>query len=127
MVSTHVDIEKTEWTAGAPFYGPAAMHQGNDIVQLKILSDRRSEGGGIACLAKFSPPPGKLIKIVATALSDEHVFNLTGGRVKRAGSPLAPPAATRSIPIALSKMTGKPCAARLGTSTDRLFRRWEIR
>jgi len=48
MVSTHVDIEKTEWTPGAPFYGPEAVHQGNDIVQLKILSDRRSEGGGIA-------------------------------------------------------------------------------
>jgi hypothetical protein len=87
MVSTHVYIEKTEWTAGAPFYGPAAVHQGKDIVQLKILSDRRSEGGGIGWLAKFSPPPGKLIKIVATALSDEHVFNLAGGRVTKSGQP----------------------------------------
>ena len=85
MVSTHVDIENTEWTAGTLFYGPAAMYQGKDIVQLKILSDRRSEGGGIAWLAKFSPPPGKLIKIVATALSDEHVFNLEGGRVTKSG------------------------------------------
>ena len=102
MVSTHVDIENTEWTGGAPFYGPAAVHQGKDIVQLKVLSDRRSEGGGIAWLAKFSPPPGKLIKIVATALSDEHMFNLAGGRVasRRAGSPPAPPVATRSIPKA---------------------------
>jgi hypothetical protein len=87
MVSTHVDIENTEWTGGAPFYGPTAVHQGKDIVQLKILSDRRSEGGGIAWLAKFSPPPGKLIKIVATALSDEHVFNLAGGRVTKSGQP----------------------------------------
>jgi len=87
MVSTHVDIENTEWTAGTLFYGPAAMYQGKDIVQLKILSDRRSEGGGIAWLAKFSPPPGKLIKIVATALSDEHVFNLEGGRVTKSGQP----------------------------------------
>jgi hypothetical protein len=31
------------------------------------------------------------------------------------------------VPIALSKMTGKPCALRLGTSTGRVFRRWEIR
>jgi hypothetical protein len=100
MVSTHVDIENTEWTGGAPFYGPAAVHRGKDIVQLKILSDRRSEGGGIAWLAKFSPPPGKLIKIVATALSDEHVFNLTGGRVTKSGQPARPPAATRSIPKA---------------------------
>ena len=87
MVSTHVDIENTEWTPGEPFYGPAASRDGKDIVQLKILSDRRSEGGGIAWLAKFSPPPGKLLKIVATALSDEHVFNLEGGRVTKSGQP----------------------------------------
>jgi hypothetical protein len=100
MVSTHVDIENTEWTGGAPFYGPTAVHRGKDIVQLKILSDRRAEGGGIAWLAKFSPPPGKLIKIVATALSDEHVFMSQAAGSRRAGSPLAPPAATHLIPKA---------------------------
>jgi hypothetical protein len=78
MGSTHVDIERAEWTSGTPFYGPTANYEGKDIVQLKILSDRRQEGGGIAWLAKFSPPAGKQIKIVATALSDEHVFNLEG-------------------------------------------------
>ena len=87
MVSTHVDIEQAEWTPGTPFYGPAAVYDGKDIVQLKVLSDRRAEGGGIAWLAKFSPPPGKLIKIVATALSDEHVFNLEGGRATKSGAP----------------------------------------
>ena len=87
MASTHVDIENAEWTSGTPFYGPAAVYDGKQIIQLKVLSDRRSEGGGIAWLAKFSPPPGKLIKIVATALSDEHVFNLEGGRVTKAGRP----------------------------------------
>ena len=87
MASTHVDIENAEWTPGTPFYGPAAVYDGKQIIQLKVLSDRRSEGGGIAWLAKFSPPPGKLIKIVATALSDEHVFNLEGGRVTKAGQP----------------------------------------
>jgi hypothetical protein len=87
MASTHVDIEQAEWTPGTPFDGPAARYDGNDIVQLKVLSDRRAEGGGIAWLAKFSPPPGKLIKIVATALSDEHVFNLEGGRATKSGSP----------------------------------------
>ena len=88
MVSTHVDIENAEWTPGTPFYGPAAVYDGKQIIQLKVLSDRRSEGGGIAWLAKFSPPPGKLIKIVATALSDEHVFNLTGGRATKSGQPV---------------------------------------
>jgi hypothetical protein len=87
MASTHVDLARVEWVSGVPFYGPGAVYQGRDIVQLKILSDRRAEGGGIAWLGKFSPPPGKLIKIVATALSDEHVFNLKGGRATKSGAP----------------------------------------
>jgi len=87
MASTHVDIKNAPWISGVPFYGPAAVHEGRDIVQLKVLSDRRAEGGGIAWLAKFSPPAGKLIKIVATALSDEHVFNLEGGRATKSGQP----------------------------------------
>jgi hypothetical protein len=111
MASTHVDIENTEWTAGAPFYGPAAVHQGKDIVQLKILSDRRSEGGGIAWLVKFLPPPGKLIKIVATALSDEHVFNLAGGRVTKSGQP-----ARASGGYTLNPK-GQPHSALIGTET----------
>jgi hypothetical protein len=111
MVSTHVDVENTEWTPGTPFYGPAAAYQGKDIVQLKILSDRRSEGGGIAWLAKFSPPPGKLIKIVATALSDEHVFNLAGGRVTKAGQP------ARSSGGYTLNPEGQPHSALIGTET----------
>lgn len=87
MASTHVDIDSAAWTPGTPFYGPAAVYEGRDIVQLKVLSDRRAEGGGIAWLAKFTPPAGKLIKIVATALSDEHVFNLEGGRTTKTGQP----------------------------------------
>jgi hypothetical protein len=87
MASTHVDIENAEWTPGTPFYGPAAVYDGKAIIQLKLLSDRRQEGGGIAWLVKFMPPTGKLIKIVAIALSDEHVFNLAGGRVTKAGQP----------------------------------------
>src|SRR6201993_4005482 len=97
MVSTHVDIENAEWTPGTPFYGPEAVYDGKDIVQLKVLSDRRAEGGGIAWLVKFSPPPGKLIKIVASALSDEHVFNLEGGRTTKSGRPARSPAGMRSI------------------------------
>ena len=87
------------------------MYQGKDIVQLKILSDRRSEGGGIAWLAKFSPPPGKLIKIVATALSDEHVFNLEGGRVTKSGQP------ARSSGGYTLNPKGQPHSALIGTET----------
>src|SRR6266853_1223686 len=87
MTSEHVDVATVEWTSGVPFYGPQAFHDGKEIVQLKLLSDRRHHGGGIAWLVKFSPPPGKLIKIVATAQSDEHVFSLEGSRSTKSGRP----------------------------------------
>jgi len=111
MASTHVDIEKAEWTPGTPFYGPAASYDGSDIVQLKLLSDRRQEGGGIAWLAKFLPPPGKLIKIVATALSDEHVFNLEGGRSTKSGQP------ARSSGGYTLNPKGQPHSALIATET----------
>src|SRR3981189_252473 len=85
MTSEHVDVATVEWTSGVPFYGPQAFHDGKEIVQLKVLSDRRRHGGGIAWLVKFSPPPGKLVKIIATALSDEHIFSLQGGRSTKSG------------------------------------------
>jgi hypothetical protein len=85
MASMHVDYTTMEWTSAVPFYGPAAVYAGKDIVQLKVLSDRRGEGGGVAWLVRFAPPPGKLIKIVATALSDEHIFSLQGGRSTKSG------------------------------------------
>jgi hypothetical protein len=87
MTSTHIDIDAAPWTVGTAFCGSAAIYDGEEIVQVKLLSDRRSEGGGSAWLVKFSPPPGKLIKIVATAQSDEHVFNLEGGRGTKTGLP----------------------------------------
>jgi len=111
MASTHVDIERAEWISGTPFYGPAAIYESKDIVQLKILSDRRDEGGGIAWLAKFSPPAGKLIKIVATALSDEHVFNLEGGKVTKGGQP------ARSSGGYTLNPKGQPHSAFIGSET----------
>lgn len=88
MASIHVDIAETEWTSGLPFYGADCIHDGKDLVQLKVLCDRRQEGGGISWIARFLPPPGKLIKIVAMALSDEHIFNLEGGRTNKSGQPV---------------------------------------
>jgi len=85
MASEHVDVATMEWTSGVPFYGRAAIYEGKEVVQLKVLSDRRDQGGGIAWLVKFAPPPGKLIKIVAIARSDEHVFSLEGGRSTKSG------------------------------------------
>lgn len=88
MASTHVDLATAEWTSAVPFFGPAAIYDGHEIVQLKVLSDRRREGGGIAWLTRFAPPPGKVMKIIATARSDEHVFPLAGGRTTKGGEPV---------------------------------------
>jgi len=87
LSSVHVDIERTSWTSAVPFYGPGAVYQGREIVQLKILCDRRHEGGGISWIVKFIPPARKLIKVIAVALSDEHVFILEGGRTTKSGRP----------------------------------------
>jgi hypothetical protein len=88
MATIRVDVDAAPWTDGTAFCGPGAIYDGEEIVQVKLLSDRRSEGGGSAWLVKFSPPPGKLIKIIATARSDEHVFGLEGGRTTKAGEPV---------------------------------------
>ena len=88
MASTHIDLDNVEWRPGSAKYGPMALHEGKEIIQSKILSDRRLEGGGLALLSKVSPPPGKLVKIVAVARSDEHVFNLEGGRATKSGQPV---------------------------------------
>jgi GNAT superfamily N-acetyltransferase len=88
MPSIHVDLETGEWRPGSAKYGATAIHDGKEILQSKILSDRRQEGGGLALLSKVSPPPGKLVKIVAVARSDEHVFNLVGGRSTKSGEPV---------------------------------------
>jgi len=87
MQSINLNTEDIDWQPGSPFYGPGAIHQGR-IIQLKVLSDRRAEGGGIAWLVRMTPPEGKLIRIVAVALSDEHIFSLEGGRGTKSGGRL---------------------------------------
>jgi hypothetical protein len=97
--------------------------RGNELKNSTQLAPRRrtetpgSQSGrfwagalAIAWLAKFSPPPGKLIKIVV-ALSDEHVFNLTGGRVTKSGQP-----ARASGGYTLNPK-GQPHSALIGTET----------
>ena len=83
-------------------------------MQLKVLSDRRAEGGGIAWLVRFTPPPGKLIKIVATALSDEHIFPLQGGRSTKRGE-----RAKGSGGYGLNPR-GQPHSAMIATETESL-------
>src|SRR5262249_23485805 len=88
MQSISMQTEEMDWMPGSPFYGPGAIYEGREMVQLKVLSDRRAEGGGIAWLVRMTPPEGKVIRIVAVALSDEHIFSLEGGRSTKSGERL---------------------------------------
>jgi hypothetical protein len=76
------------WTPGSQLYGDKCRHDGHEVIELKILSDRRAEGGGMAYLMKLTPPAGKLIKLIAVAGSDEHVYILQGGYCDRTGRKL---------------------------------------
>ena len=98
MTSIHVDLGSIEWTPGSVYRGPDALYRGQEVFYRKVLSDRRQEGGGLAVLSKICPPPGKMVKTVAVARSEEHVFNLRGGRVNSPESRSRLPAtATLSI------------------------------
>jgi hypothetical protein len=99
------------WTPWTEAFGDGAFHEGKPIIEAKTLSDRRAEGGGIAYLIRFSPPAGKLIKVVAIARSDEHVFNLGGGRATKSGQP-----ASGSGGYSLNP-NGQPHSAMIATET----------
>jgi hypothetical protein len=88
MPSIRINPEDIAWAPCTEMFGDGAFYAGKAIAEAKTLSDRRSEGGGIAYLLRFRPPPGKLIKIIATARSDEHVFGLAGGRATKSGQPV---------------------------------------
>lgn len=92
MPSTRTHPDDVSWTPATELFGDGAFYQGQPVLEVKTLSDRRAEGGGVAHLLRASPPPGKLIKIVAVARSDEHVFNLSGGgRANKSGKPVGKP------------------------------------
>lgn len=111
MKSTMVSTSKSDWISGRGLYGEQSIYNGKELVQLKILSDRRKEGGGLAYLAKFSPPAGKLIKIVAVARSTEHTYVLEGGYCNRAGEQLRFPGDYALNP------KGRPHSAFIGKET----------
>ncbi len=88
MQSINLDTETMDWAPGTSLFGPGAVWEGRELVQIKTLSDRRAEGEGIAYIFRFTPPDGKVIRIVAVARSDEHIFNLQGGRGTKSGEKL---------------------------------------
>jgi hypothetical protein len=89
MPSTRMHPDDIAWAPWTEVFGDGAFYQGRPIIETKTLSDRRAEGAGVAYLLRFSPPEGKLIKVVAVARSDEHVFNLAGGRATKSGQPVS--------------------------------------
>jgi hypothetical protein len=88
MKSILARAEQVPWRPGAELYGPGARREGVDLVQVKVLSDRRREGGGLAYLVKFAPPAQKLLKIIAVARSEEHTYVLEGGYCNKSGEQL---------------------------------------
>jgi hypothetical protein len=111
MTTTRTDPEAMPWSIATELFGAAALHDGAPILEVKRLSDRRAEGGGVAYLLRASPPAGKLIKIVAVARSDEHVFNLSGGRANKSGKPVAAPGGYALNP------EGQPHSAMIASET----------
>ncbi|HXP05386.1 MAG TPA: hypothetical protein VN808_14790 [Stellaceae bacterium] len=88
MKTIRTQPEAMAWSPATEMFDEAAFYDGKPILEVKTLSDRRAEGGGLAHLLRAAPPAGKLIKIVAVARSDEHVFNLSGGRANKSGKPI---------------------------------------
>src|ERR1700722_16720417 len=112
MPSIHVDLDNLGWTPGSAYKGPAALFEGQEVFYRKVLSDRRAEGGGLAGLSEICPPPGKLVKTIAIARSEEHVFNLIGGRSNKSGKPIEAPGSSYTLnPI------GQPHSAMIATET----------
>jgi hypothetical protein len=114
MATIRTDYEAMPWSTGTEMYGAGALYDGKPILEVKTLSDRRTEGGGIAYLLRATPPAGKLIKIIAVARSEEHIFNLSGGRANKAGKPAA-----LSGGYALNP-TGQPHSGMIATPTTSL-------
>src|SRR5437870_5560256 len=80
-----LSTQAQEWTLASYRFGESSTYHGAQLTQEKVLSDCRGEGGRIAFLLKFSPPTGKLVKLVATARSDEHIYILEGGYCDKVG------------------------------------------
>ncbi len=84
-------LHKTEnmpWVPASSLFGEKLLVDGKDVIFLKILSDRRKYGGGVAEISRFIPPPGKRIRLNAVAESDEHVYVLEGGYEDGRGNPI---------------------------------------
>ncbi|HZO80715.1 MAG TPA: hypothetical protein VFB33_03395 [Candidatus Binataceae bacterium] len=85
MKAISVRQNDAQWVPASRILGAGAVYDGRELVHRAVLSDRRAEGGGIAYLLKVTPPPGKLVRAIAVARSDENVYLLAGGYCNKAG------------------------------------------
>ena len=114
MKAEKLAVNNIEWQPAMEVFGARIFYDGRAVVENKVLSDRRSDGAGVAYLVKFKPPKGKILKVVATARSDEHVYLLEGAYCNRAGDAIAGPG-TYSINPA-----GRPHSAFVAIDTTAL-------
>ena len=76
---------ETEWIPASSIYGESVLYEDKEIVFVKQLTNRLEKGKGVAYLIKFIPPEGKIIRTIAVARSDEHVYILEDGHCFRNG------------------------------------------
>jgi len=90
MNAINVRTPDADWRPASRMFPAGGDDPALSALRIKILSDRRAEGGGIAYLLRITPP-GKIIKTIAIARSDEHVYVLEGGYRNKAGAIIHPP------------------------------------
>lgn len=85
MKAIEIRRNSADWIPVSQTFGAAALHEGRELAYQALLSDRRAEGGGVAYLLRVAPPSGKLVRAIALARSDEHVYLLKGGYCDKTG------------------------------------------
>ena len=85
LLPLYVNPDNLPWTPGSALLGASALYGGQETVFVKRLSDRREQGEGVAQIVRFSPPSGMLMKVLAIAGSDEHIYILSGGHCDKSG------------------------------------------
>jgi hypothetical protein len=54
MKGIRASTPRMPWEDGSLCYGHRSLYGGRPLVHVKVLSDRRTVGGGIACLLRLS-------------------------------------------------------------------------
>lgn len=85
LLPLYLKPDDLPWTPGSTLLGDSVLYGGQETVFIKRLSDRREQGEGVAQIIRFCPPPQRLIKVLAIAGSDEHIYILSGGHCDKSG------------------------------------------